>query len=179
MYKIKISQHIFSFQSQSYVMKKKKQVPNQCLYQKTKPSPLRAICTVKIPDHTRKKFPTHTKDKPAQPKNPPSTPTAHLWPIVSLCFCRARSMRDWEANWTKASPVVRPSWSVRIVIPFGTISNPVNPTQKQKFRSHSQQPKNREFCTQNFKSQLLQSHDFQLKLLFLNSSVLPQTDENY
>lgn len=56
-----------------------------------------------------------------------STHNPHLIPIFSLCFCRARSAIDCDANWTYASPEARPISSANRAIPLGTICIPVNP----------------------------------------------------
>jgi len=56
-----------------------------------------------------------------------STQNPHLIPIFSLCFCRARSAIDCDANWTYASPEARPISSANRAIPLGTICIPVNP----------------------------------------------------
>ena len=55
---------------------------------------------------------------------------SHLCPMRSLCLPRAFSAMSWEENCTNASPVLRPSRSSGSIIPLGTISIPISPTQQ-------------------------------------------------
>lgn len=137
--------HIFSTRNLE-IFKLKRQINT-----KTSCEPLKYTSSKSIIVHSEQKLQLNTyciekliledkeqdrEDKPT--KQPTPLLASHLWPIVSLCFTSALSTESCEVNCTNASPVVRPRWSVKIVIPLGTISNPVNPTQKQTLVSKEQ-----------------------------------------
>jgi len=77
-----------------------------------------------------------------------STHNPHLIPIFSLCFCRARSAIDCDANWTYASPEARPWSSANRAIPLGTICIPVTHTSTHKISPLTQHTFHNNYCTQ-------------------------------